>query len=110
VRVLPWRGRLAFARADHRRAAPSFQLPIRFIQGDASAALQHFLAHDRPSYAALFNAAGASLQALGADRPTIQPVYFTETEMGDYVAKYVKYLRLGASSKNWRVMRNVLPT
>ncbi len=29
VRVLPWRGRLAFARADHRRAAPRFQLPNR---------------------------------------------------------------------------------
>ena len=29
--------------------------------------------------------------------------------MGD-VAKCVKYLWLGPSSKNWRVMRNVLPT
>ena len=28
-RVFPWRGGLAFARADHPRAVPRFQLPVR---------------------------------------------------------------------------------
>jgi uncharacterized protein YjdB len=58
-------------------------LKASLMAGDASAALQHFLEHERDSYAALFSSAVAQLQALGADMPTIQPVYFTET-----VAKY----------------------
>ncbi len=58
-------------------------LKASLMVGDTAVALQHFLEHDRPSYAALFTAAAAHLQALGADMPALQPVYFTES-----VAKY----------------------
>lgn len=44
--------------------------------GDTSGALTYIVARARGGYIALFNALGPKLSVLGADMPSIQPVYF----------------------------------